>query len=369
MKILHVLDGYHIGGIETQAYEIIKNLPKGNKSFLINTYEKITSMQDKFFELKKAKKIYKIKNIISQFSVIMMLDIFFFIKKNKINSIIIYPSNKKMIFTVLAARIAGVKNIFMSLQNTLYGKKYSTIIKTKIIFYIFNQLGVFFVPATKAIFNSFLDSNILIKKFKIIYNSCDFAYINKISAKYKKTYSKKKIKNIIMISRLDSIKDQETLLKAFSKLNEPYWKLKIIGDGPKMNSLRKLARELFLNEEEIFYGESKNVPLNLAHAEIFAFSTTEAEGFGKVLIESIAAEVPIIASDVSACRETLFNGKGGLLVPPRDINQWSKNLKELINSKSRREEMAKQAFLLKDYFNSKNIANEWHQLLKKEFKV
>ena len=41
-----------------------------------------------------------------------------------------------------------------------------------------------------------------------------------LSKKYKKSHAKEKIKNIVMIARLDDIKDQETLLKAFSNLKQ-----------------------------------------------------------------------------------------------------------------------------------------------------
>lgn len=367
MNILHILDGYHIGGVETQAYEIIKNYPEGNKSFLINTYSKIKVIQNRFLELEKFNKIKKIKNINTNFSLLIILEIYLFVKKNEIENIIIYPSNKKMLYVALGAKLAGINKIFMSLQNTLYDKKSLTILKIKIIFILLNILGVFFVPSSRSIANSFSKSKIKLNKFKIIYNSCDFDYINLVSRENNKSYFKKKnnIKNIVMIARLDKIKDQETLLKAFAKLKEPFWKLKIIGDGPNMNSLKKISRKLHLNEEEIFYGPSNNIPLILAESDIFAFSTTEAEGFGKVLIEAIAAKVPIIASDVSACREILFNGKGGILVPPKDIDKWTKNLKGLIKNKAKMRKIADNAFVLKDFFNSKNIANKWHKLLNK----
>jgi len=366
MNILHILDGYYIGGVETQAYEIIKNYPKGNKSFLINTYSRIKDTQDRFIELEKINKIKKIKNINAKFSVLIILEIFLFVKKNKINNIIIYPSNKKMLYVVLAAKLAGINEIFMSLQNTLYKKKSLNIFKIKIIFYLLNILGVFFVPSSRAIVNSFSKSKIHLNKFKIIYNSCDFDYINLISTKIKKSNLKKnKIKNIVMIARLDKIKDHETLLKAYAKLKEPFWKLKIVGDGPNMNSLKKISRKLLLNEEEIFYGPSNNIPLILGESDIFAFSTTEAEGFGKVLIEAMAAKVPIIASDVSACREILFNGKGGILVAPKNIDEWTKNLRGLIKNKPKMRRIVDNSFLLKEFFNSKNIAHKWHQLLTK----
>ena len=348
--ILYILDGFYIGGIETQAYEIIKNYPKGNYTFLLNTDLNIRSIEDRFIGLKNYNKIQKIKNISSSHPLFLIIRIVFF-KRNKINSIIIYPSNKKMLFVVIGAKFAGIRNIFMSLQNTLYGKKGSTIIKIKFMFYLFNKLGVFlFIVKSYIAFIFKID--IILSNFQVIFNSCDFDDINLISRRFKNSCLKKKTKNVLMVSRLDSIKDQETLLKSFSRLQEPFWKLKIVGDGPKMNSLKKLARGLSLNEKKLFYGESHNIPLILGEADIFAFSTTEAEGFGKVLIEAMAAKVPIISSDVSACRETLFNGKGGVFIPPKDINEWSLQLKELIQSNSLEEISENASF--KIFFNSKN---------------
>jgi glycosyltransferase involved in cell wall biosynthesis len=48
------------------------------------------------------------------------------------------------------------------------------------------------------------------------------------------------------------------------------------------------------------------------------FSTTLQEGLGSVLIEALAAGLPVVASDVPACRETLRAGRWGRLVPPSD---------------------------------------------------
>jgi len=52
--------------------------------------------------------------------------------------------------------------------------------------------------------------------------------------------------------------------------------------------------------------------------DLFVFSTTPEEGQGIALIEAMAAGVPVVASDVGACREVLDDGTLGLLVPPSD---------------------------------------------------
>ena len=52
--------------------------------------------------------------------------------------------------------------------------------------------------------------------------------------------------------------------------------------------------------------------------DLFVFAATPDEGLGIALIEAMAAGVPVVASDVGACREVLDDGALGLLVPPGD---------------------------------------------------
>ena len=61
------------------------------------------------------------------------------------------------------------------------------------------------------------------------------------------------------------------------------------------------------------------------------FSTTEDEGFGIALVEAMAASLPIVASDVAACREVLGNGEAGILVSAsKSVGAMVKALETLI---------------------------------------
>ena len=67
-----------------------------------------------------------------------------------------------------------------------------------------------------------------------------------------------------------------------------------------------------------FLGSRRDVPALLGQSDVFVFSTTKEEGLGTVLIEALAAGLPVVASDVPACREALEGGKWGALVPAAD---------------------------------------------------
>jgi glycosyltransferase involved in cell wall biosynthesis len=123
-----------------------------------------------------------------------------------------------------------------------------------------------------------------------------------------------------MIARLDPIKDHATLIRAFALVqrNLPEAQLWIIGDGALRQRLEAIVEENKVAAATRFFGDRTDIADLLGQIDFYAFSTTRDEGFGIALIEAMAAGVPIVATDVPACREVLANGEAGVLVPPGD---------------------------------------------------
>lgn len=122
----------------------------------------------------------------------------------------------------------------------------------------------------------------------------------------------------IMVATFESHKDHETLLHAIPAIRAvaPGFRLRLAGDGSLREKLEGLARDLKIDDIVEFLGMRTDVPELLGESDLFVFSTTSREGLGSVLLEAMAAGVPIIASDVPACREVLVEGEYGTLVPP-----------------------------------------------------
>lgn len=135
-----------------------------------------------------------------------------------------------------------------------------------------------------------------------------------------------------MVSRLDPIKDHATLLKAFSILLEhvPAAELWIVGDGSRRAELEDMARDLGVSGSTRFFGNRPDVPELLGEMDVFAFSTTRDEGFGIALIEAMAARLPIVASNVAACREVLAGGRAGRLVQAQSASELAAALEHAI---------------------------------------
>jgi glycosyltransferase involved in cell wall biosynthesis len=126
-----------------------------------------------------------------------------------------------------------------------------------------------------------------------------------------------------MVARLDPIKDHATLLRAFARLINAHpdtaLELRLVGEGPLREALEKQASVLGIIGRVRFLGNCSDVPEQLGALDLFVLSTTRDEGFGIVLIEALSAGLPVIASDVPACREVLQGGLLGKLVTPDDL--------------------------------------------------
>jgi glycosyltransferase involved in cell wall biosynthesis len=123
-----------------------------------------------------------------------------------------------------------------------------------------------------------------------------------------------------MVARLEPHKDQPTLIGAASLLG---WQgldceVWLIGEGSRRPELEGLIAGQGLSDRVRLLGMRRDVPELVGQLDVFVFATTPEEGLGIALIEAMAAGVPVVASDVGACREVLDDGALGLLVPPRD---------------------------------------------------
>lgn len=124
----------------------------------------------------------------------------------------------------------------------------------------------------------------------------------------------------IMVATLEAHKDHVTLLRATAlvRARQPKFCLWIVGQGSLRAELEALAARLDLGGAVRFLGARRDVPELLGRASLFVFATTVQEGLGSVLLEALAAGLPILATDCPACREVLAGGRYGELVRPAD---------------------------------------------------
>jgi len=120
-------------------------------------------------------------------------------------------------------------------------------------------------------------------------------------------------KRIGFIGRLDPIKRIADLIQALGLL-EAVFTLDIFGDGDERVRIQETIATLNLQDRITMHGTIERPAEALAKIDVLVLPS-EAEGFGLVLIEAMAAGVPVIGTNVSGIRDVIEDCVSGLLVP------------------------------------------------------
>jgi phosphatidylinositol alpha-mannosyltransferase len=150
---------------------------------------------------------------------------------------------------------------------------------------------------------------------------------------------------ILFVGRLDDRKGFAHLLAAFVRVAAelPDARLLVVGGfdtGDKSEFVRAARRAKLHGVRFIGFVPSADIPRYYRSADLFCAPSTGFESFGIVLLEAMAAGVPIVASDILGYRSVLTHGREGLLVPPGDENALAAALLWLLKNPEARKPMA-----------------------------
>lgn len=154
-------------------------------------------------------------------------------------------------------------------------------------------------------------------KMEVLYNAVDLEKIetlSKESIEFKNPF-------FLSVGRLDSGKNFELLIRAYSKLKHCDKDLIILGDGVLKEHLKSVIDELRLTNKVHLLGFDKNPYKYMAKCYAFVF-VSRFEGFSNVLIEALACNKFVISSDhKSGANELLGENDWGFLIPVDDEKQ------------------------------------------------
>ena len=137
---------------------------------------------------------------------------------------------------------------------------------------------------------------------------------------------------IISVGRLVASKDFPTLIRAFAEVKkEVSSRLLILGEGEQRPALERLIAELRLVDDVLLAGYTPNPYAHMARAKLFVLSSAY-EAFGNVLIESLAAGTPVVATDCPGPREILQDGRFGDLVTVGETEALAKAMVKVLRS-------------------------------------
>lgn len=149
---------------------------------------------------------------------------------------------------------------------------------------------------------------------------------------------------MICAARLHPQKNHAGLLEAVASLPSdlPPWRLLLAGDGPVRADVVRMIGERGLEKRVSLTGSRDDMP-RVLHACDISVLASEKEGFSNAVVESLAAGLPMVATDVGGNAEAIAEGETGYLVPPGDMRALSSRLAGLICNRQERETMGERA--------------------------
>ncbi len=149
---------------------------------------------------------------------------------------------------------------------------------------------------------------------------------------------------LIFTGRLDPVKNIGKIIQAIKLLSESghQVQLLIVGDGPMKSELLASTRLLQLTRHIHFLGARRDIPRLLKSADIFIMAS-RWEGMSISALEAMAAETPIIASNVPGLNDMIRDQQNGLLFDPASPQQIATKIKTLLDNKPQARQLAQNA--------------------------
>ena len=146
--------------------------------------------------------------------------------------------------------------------------------------------------------------------------------------------------HIVFVGRLDPVKGVPLLLEAFAavKAAHPKARLTVAGDGGARARLEARAQALGLDVAFPGYLDEDQVAALLGQADMLVLPSF-AEGLPVVLMEALAARIPVIATQIAGVPELVVDGVSGLIVPPGDVAGLARAMGRLLSDPGLRARM------------------------------
>ncbi|WP_417521366.1 glycosyltransferase [Marinobacter sp.] len=242
----------------------------------------------------------------------------------------------------LAALTTRAKVVF-----TEHGRFYPDRYRYKAM--LINPVMAMFTPSVVAISEATKDALVKYefiprKKIQVIYNG--IAPLSRDESEAQKVREELGIPQEAFVagtvSRLDPVKNQQMMLRAFKKFAEthPDAYLLMVGDGPDKAILMELADELGIGDHTLFTGFINKPQHHLSVMDVFLLSS-HTEGTSMTLLEAMSLGIPAITTRVGGNPEIVVDGKTGILTETECVDSFAGAIRQLAGSKQLCEDLSK----------------------------
>lgn len=166
----------------------------------------------------------------------------------------------------------------------------------------------------------------------------------------------------VMVAGFREAKDQDTLIRAVSKLPKERFELWLVGDGARRHHLEALVDSLLLKNRVRFLGIRMDVPNILKAADVVVMSS-HWEGFGLAIVEGMATLKPVVASRVDGLTQ-IVEGYG-LLFPHEDAEALAAIILQLHDNKEYYQSVAGRCYERAKQFDISKMVEAYNEIYRK----
>jgi|GEM_PF-550727 len=373
INILLLLPTIDFSSPSNTAFYIAKNLNPSKFNVFLGSIRKAKQ------EAKKRAEDYHIKvvefGMKSIFDIFVVWRIYKFLKKEKIDILHNFGFRPE-IFGGLAGRLAKCQGVLATILHNPaidipldYGKILGAIINflRKIAsFYFEDVLVVLSNDAKEGVKKlGFKDSNI-----KIVYSVIDTNFLSEKIEIFSRNEILEKLgipANKFVVGTIGVLKERKGifyLIDAGKKVVEKYPDIVflIIGKGPLEEKIRERIKSLNLEKHVFLQNCYERIAEIYRSIDLFVLPSL-TEGVPAVILEAMAFEVPIVATEVGGIPEMIENGKSGILVPSKDSLALAEAIGKVYKNLDLAKKLAKEAKdKFEKYFTAEKMTKEYEKI-------
>jgi len=165
------------------------------------------------------------------------------------------------------------------------------------------------------------------------------------------------------VSRFSPPKEPHTVVRAFGRIasRHPRAKLAMVGEGLLRPETERAIAELGLGDRVHLAGLRRDVPAWLSAFDAFVL-VTRWEGLPRVLPQALAAELPVVTTEVNGTPEAVREGVTGHLVPVGDFETLVDRMDRLAADPAAARRMGQAGRALVDEFSATHMAHQLEEL-------
>ncbi|MBI5188683.1 MAG: glycosyltransferase family 4 protein [Nitrospirae bacterium] len=148
----------------------------------------------------------------------------------------------------------------------------------------------------------------------------------------------------------------------------------IVGDGPQFQNIKDMIKDLLLEDKVFMLGHRFDIPEILASLDVIVHPSYANEGVPQSILQAMAMEKPVVASDAGSIKEVIIDRETGFLIEPKNPEQLSERVIELYKNPELRIKFGREGRRLveKDYSTEKmldKIESLYERLLKDKKRI